>query len=990
MNKRLLFSCLGWMAVAGCLSAQTLTQTLYFDFGKSDATNGNTTVGADANGHYWNNIVSDESGSPSTKPAGYRVELVNGANEPTGFVFETTEAFRANGRKNGGLLSPSAEHLGDLAVATTTEDYFFIESGQNDKGAFLLQNLDPGKAYKFYVFGSRQGTDNRTAVYSIGGLNGSHGTLTATGTNGQPTNDRHVFESGYVVPRANGEILFEVGILSGGFAYINAMKVEEYEGWTLPEAVKKCYIDFGKNNGGLDGQLTQSPDANGNYWNNMYSNGDGPTQEQAGTKIALIYSDNTMSPYSVELGTMFEFNGVRNGGLTDPDPALLGDLAVATATHDYLFRSGDGVKCTLLFKNLDKNKMYRFHVFGSRYEENGNRIGLLTFTGSNTLTGLHQMGGKDLGGTGVHWNTENIFVSDLLVPDTEGTITLDMKEWNGNFVHINALKLEEMAIADYATALSVERADVTVCGEVRQMTAKSTPEGAFCPAVVWSVDSEEVAQITASGKLYPKHDGTVTVTATATFPDGTSLSASKQLTVANQHTGDHSLTVMGSSVPYGQGADTGKGYAQLLAAYLAQDAQNAWSTDNVSVPGNNTTDVLNRWDNDLLPTCSRYVYYGLSLGNEGVHENGQVAFNSWRDNMLLLIDKTRGLDKVPVIGNNYARADFNASDYNYVKQLNLLIHEWDVPSVNLLGAIDNGNGQWATGYQQDNAHPNTAGHAEMFYAFVPSLFDALAAGKPRPERLESEGMLFANDPQVNVLEWTPENVLHPFTLTFSFRTAEAGGTLAAFDLDGGVRARLTLDSDGHVAYGTLKSSAALNDNQWHTVSLTHYHAWGRTFLYVDGVRQSGEVQERLAPVAFRLCSEDDVLKQVSLRELYFHRAGMTAEEIKALHQGRLLQSSLEIYAPLDGSASADAAVENRAQSLNVLTLSLRDADETLLPSVSVATVREVTVYTLTGSRLMSLPGSEWEARRHELPAGLYVLGLTDTDGQTVTRKMVVE
>ena len=63
--------------------------------------------------------------------------------------------------------------------------------------------------------------------------------------------------------------------------------------------------------------------------------------------------------------------------------------------------------------------------------------------------------------------------------------------------------------------------------------------------------------------------------------------------------------------------------------------------------------------------------------------------------------------------------------------MNLLIHEWDLPSINLLGAIDDGKGVWATGYQNgtDIYHPNTDGHREFTYAMVPSLFDAIDAGK---------------------------------------------------------------------------------------------------------------------------------------------------------------------------------------------------------------------------------------------------------------------
>ena len=181
------------------VSGQTLTQKLYLDFGKSDGSNGNITAGADVNGNYWNNIVSDESDSPSTKPAGYTLNLINSFNENTGFILETTEDWLVNGRNNGGLTNPNPSLLGDLAVGTATEDYFFIDNGLNDKGAFVLKNLDPGKVYKFYVFGSRRENIARIAIFSISGANGSHGTLqtggSGIGTGITNTNDNTVFES---------------------------------------------------------------------------------------------------------------------------------------------------------------------------------------------------------------------------------------------------------------------------------------------------------------------------------------------------------------------------------------------------------------------------------------------------------------------------------------------------------------------------------------------------------------------------------------------------------------------------------------------------------------------------------------------------------------------------------------------------------------------------------------------------------------------------
>lgn len=400
---------------------------------------------------------------------------------------------------------------------------------------------------------------------------------------------------------------------------------------------------------------------------------------------------------------------------------------------------------------------------------------------------------------------------------------------------------------------------------------------------------------------------------------------------SNNTKNEFSLAVMGSSVPWGVGADPGKGYAQLFAQYLAENSVNTWSTVNISVPGNNTTDVLNRWDNDFLKSCSKYVYYGLSLGNEGIHEKGQPAFDSYRDNMLLLIEKSRAMNKIPLMGNNYPRGDFNATDYNYVKQLNLLIHEWDVPSVNLLGAIDNGSGSWVTAYEADNAHPNTIGHAEMYYAIVPSLMDALASGKPQPVRDRNSSLIFNNRKKAKRISWVPEGITHSFTITFSFKTKHVG-TLASFQNENHSFSLLRIGKNGKLIYETtsgldkLKSGNAVNDGQWHTVSLTHYYAWGRTFLYMDGIQATNTtVIEKLVPEKFFINDHNESLKRLEVREIFFHRSGMNSDEIAALHSGRMLKSSLEIYAPLNGLAETEQKVlENKAQSLNLLKIEFRN------------------------------------------------------------------
>lgn len=1004
MRKRFLIQ-LFCITVMCALQAQTLTQKVYIDFGQNNPGEGRRITNIDNNGNYWNNVIAP-NGSPSTlNPV--TVNLKNSGNTLTNYVLELVREIRSNGGTNGGLISPDPLLLGDLAVETATEDYFFLDSGMG-KGSFKFKNLNTEKAYKFYILGCRVASGNqRGVIYSLSGKNGSHGkqlnTGTGIGANGSNGNNNNVWESAFIIPAANGEIALELGrLFNSEMAYINALKIEEYSDYTLPTAEMKCYIDFGKNNNGLDGAPTVSSDANGNYWNNMYSNGDGATSGASnGTgTLTLINSANNNTDYVLELASTVQFNGVRNGALggndspAEPSGQLLSDLAVKTATYDYLFL--DNQTAVLNFKNLNKDKLYRFNIFGSRKDDGSEgRVGRIQITGSNTIYGIHQMGGAGIGANGESYNNKNIFVSDMISPSAAGDITLTMTTWLG-FAHINCIKFEEISGQALPTATSISISGVnsiTGCGRFTQMTVNALPQGALSPPVTWTVDNNDIARITETGNLYAKANGTVTVTATATLEGGATLTDTKQITISGQNIGNYSFTVMGSSVPWGQGAEPRdvNGYAWLWTNYLQNNAVSSWTTNNISIGGNNTTNIINRWDADLLPSCSRYVYYGLSLGNEGIHEQGQVAFDSWRNNMLMLIDRTQNHDKIAIVGNNYPRGDFNATDYNYVKQLNLLIHEWDVPSVNLLGAIDNGAGQWASGYVADNAHPNTAGHAEMFYAVVPSLLDAISSGKPQPVRDTENHINMERVNTVQRITFAPENVVHSFTLSFSFKTTDTG-TIASFITATGDTARLMLNNDGKLNYKSHTSAAALNDGSWHTATLTHYFAWGKTQLYIDGARipRTTLINEKLAPVKFIVNDFDNAPGSVAYRELFFYRSGMCAEEIAALHAGKMLKSSLEIYAPMLVEETIPSTLVNLAQSLNTLQIEeqqiINGLDET--GSYKNENIKEIVIYSLAGQRLLRTtePNSDY---KNKLQTGMYLMKII-TDNHEAAVKVILK
>jgi hypothetical protein len=248
--------------------------------------------------------------------------------------------------------------------------------------------------------------------------------------------------------------------------------------------------------------------------------------------------------------------------------------------------------------------------------------------------------------------------------------------------------------------------------------------------------------------------------------------------------------------------------------------------------------------------------------------------------------------------------------------MNLLIHSWNVASVNLLGAIDNGAGRWATGYKFDDLHPNDAGHLEFEYAMVPSLFDALKAGKSQPYKVDGTSLNLSPASGYK-LQIKPEEILHSFTLSYDIQTSSTG-QVAELSTAAGL-SKLVINASGKMDYSSASSTGiagltVLNDNQWHKVTLTHYYAIGKTFFYVDKVLQ-GSIAEKIVTTTFDLNGSN--APAANYRTLLLYRAGMTAEEVSAMVDANLLKSSLEIYSPLDGANvfSADPIV-NLAQSTN--------------------------------------------------------------------------
>ena len=394
--------------------------------------------------------------------------------------------------------------------------------------------------------------------------------------------------------------------------------------------------------------------------------------------------------------------------------------------------------------------------------------------------------------------------------------------------------------------------------------------------------------------------------------------------------GTRTIAVLGSSVArgwvtsYEAKHDLLNGYAFRLARLLEP---RGWKVVNISVPGDDTKAVLARIESDLLPLQPEIVIIGLSMSNEGLETatNPKTVFKRYKSGLQKVIKVCRQNGIAPVVGLCYPNDNYDERHYASIKKMNLLINSWDVPSINLLGPVDNRSGGWVEGYTFDLDHPDDIGHAEMFYAIVPSLFDAVAAGKPVPKVAKSKEHVTIDEPRgPSPISFVPDDVMHSFTIRFEVRP-RAGGVVAMVNC-GKHCAHLDVNDDGFLRYvsaGGEKVTAgpAMTDGRWHDVALSHRHLLGVTELFLDG-KSLGGVTERLEPRRFVIggpgdCPDSPNAASADYRNLMIYRSPLNPDEVEALNNGRLLRASLEAYAPLDEELLNDnRPLANLAQSLS--------------------------------------------------------------------------
>jgi lysophospholipase L1-like esterase len=218
------------------------------------------------------------------------------------------------------------------------------------------------------------------------------------------------------------------------------------------------------------------------------------------------------------------------------------------------------------------------------------------------------------------------------------------------------------------------------------------------------------------------------------------------------------VVFIGSSVARGHKAWMLEGWATLLGQTLQQSGHRLI---NVAEVGANVSSTIARFNSVVAPENPDIVIIALSLGNEGLahcfpHQRRAVQ-RRFESGLQQLIKMTRELGAEPILGGVYPHGEYAIEHYELLQETHRHMVSWDVPVLNWLAALDDGQGRWKAGITFDPAHPNTIGHRLMYEAIDLSLFapDRNASAPAQLSEVQvyqdEQGFQISTDPQENRL-----------------------------------------------------------------------------------------------------------------------------------------------------------------------------------------------------------------------------------------------
>lgn len=533
--------------------------------------------------------------------------------------------------------------------------------------------------------------------------------------------------------------------------FITILALGVFAAPACPTLGETILIDFGSDES-WRGVSVSNPTASGDYWNSVrpgqYFSGllnDKGVSTGAAFGPGAHPTDSYNGPAGATVDPVVAIDVER----TDIDSVALGQLGVKAAAFDFIVGKLGDASGNFQLQGLDSSQPYTLTFFSShKYNISSSGEGT-NFTRINVYSDpdrLVLLGSVEIeAGVGANHNRDSVAVLKDIFPSSGGIFYLEFGGADG----LDNGYLNSMSIStEGSTSEPVDVPDPEPSIGVKVVVA-----GSSVPAGAGALDA---------GSWYHDFDADEDDTRWGGWEDDYAIYG---------YTGLLRLALTAPENPRYPGGST-----------------TPWEFVNVSVPGNNTTLLRERFMEDVTrqypaPMASHsepdYVVIALSMANEGLvySKTPSTVVDSFRAGMLDLIKSCRDRGYVPVITLVYPHNEYGAEQYELVKAMNLEMNTWGVPAINLLGAIDNGFGQWADGFSWDAGHPNYIGHLEMYRAIPTGLFAAM----------EFDGKLAVPDYPAEIgglevresdqLLFEPDAPLHSFTSSFRFKSTE-GGVLA--------------------------------------------------------------------------------------------------------------------------------------------------------------------------------------------------------------------
>jgi hypothetical protein len=199
-----------------------------------------------------------------------------------------------------------------------------------------------------------------------------------------------------------------------------------------PSVGSRIFFDFGR-------IPTSNPDANGNHWNSWHLVNEKHTILPGQSLGNLVTTDGNETGIDLVIAGEFE---TGSGGLRNPDPVALDDLAVPTATLDYFHRPDWSLEREvlmggLMLTGLDPEDTYDFRFFATFPSSISQSTSYTLFGAGDPITGILQTSGDDIGGQ----NTDTTITIGGIRPDHFGQIFVDVESLPGHDIFLGVMEI---------------------------------------------------------------------------------------------------------------------------------------------------------------------------------------------------------------------------------------------------------------------------------------------------------------------------------------------------------------------------------------------------------------------------------------------------------------------------------------------------------------------------------------------------------------------